>query len=230
VKTLALLCAALVLVAGSASAEVIIDGFEDGNFTLIVDATTGSGQSTQTGTSMIGGTRTVDLLNVTSTGSPSLFASAIVGADSPDVLDDALSYSNNDQVTSTLKLTYGGTGNLLDADLSAEPFIDIHLKTIDLATGMSVTLTSGLEGAGTSHTETDTASGPGFFPFTLQDYADAGVDLSDIDEIIVEVSGDPALDLSINLIAATDVIPEPATLSLLGIGLLAAAYRRRKRK
>jgi len=229
VKTLAYLCAVLVLAAGFASAEVIIDGFEDGDFFLLVTPTTGNDNDTQTGSSMIGGVRRVDILNVTTTGSGGN-AQAEVASDNPDVLDNALSYSNSDQVTSTLKLTYGGTGNLLDADLSAEPFIDINLKSIDLATGMAVTLTSGMEGAGTSHTESDTASAPGFFPFTLADYATAGVDLSDIDEIIVTVSGDPALDLSIDLIAATDVIPEPATLSLLGIGLLAAAYRRRKRK
>ncbi|MBL4700020.1 PEP-CTERM sorting domain-containing protein [bacterium AH-315-I18] len=70
----------------------------------------------------------------------------------------------------------------------------------------------------------------GVLNFNYGEYLGTGVDLSDVKNIsLIVASGGVANDFTIGIFTATQVVPEPASLSLLGLGAL-VMLRRRKRQ
>lgn len=228
-KTLALLCAALVLVAGFASAQAIIDDFGDGDFTITVTGTAGatdesdlSGLNTA---NVIGGRREAILTLVTAAGSKQARAIVELGE---------MSLSNESGIESTLVLNYGnktetGAGTDLAANMTGDIGMTYEITEIDLNGQLAVVMNAG----GSDHSASVAApSSGGTFQIPFSSFLPVltAADLADVDGLRFTFTGPEDWDVTITKISTTDVIPEPATLSLLGIGLLAAAYRRRKRK
>ena len=230
-KHVAILLVVTVFLAGSACAAPIlfIDTFGDGADLQVVVSAASPGAtgtpSTKTGTSMIGGQRTLTLLSVVGDGFN--FASALVGGAS-------LSHGNNPTVTSDLEVLYGGASNLLDADFTISTDIDISLAEVDQSTNISLELTSGMTAgnpaSGASHSVTQNAASPGMFLYGLSQYSSNGVDLSDVDRVKLLLNTTQiAVDTRITRITV-GIIPEPATMTLLGLGALALVRRRRRKK
>jgi hypothetical protein len=248
-RTLSIACLCLVALLGVASADIIDD--------FTVETTSGVTLNTSPAidvtqdTSLdpdhvIGGEREVRLL--LESGDQTLWEITS---------DDNWRFNNNAATTATAALNYGknpewdldedGTFNEGADDGGPDPTtsgLDHNFRTdtafrfeyfVDQQIDLDVQLTSHLDDVGgTEHTETQTITVPinnsistpavVYAPFSLWS---ASLDFTDVDSMTFQIRSDQALDLEIVEISS---IPEPATISLLGLGALALARRRRRRK
>ena len=130
----------------------------------------------------------------------------------------------------------GGAGPDLNLNLSIEYGITFEVVAADLNGGtMNIDLL--IDNDGSSGGPTTRTSGPvtinigsGFYQVPFSSFSGlTTVELGDVDGIRYTVAGSiDSFDITIDSMQSTGVIPEPASLSLLGLGVLALLRRRRK--
>jgi hypothetical protein len=150
-----------------------------------------------------------------------------------------LVYNNDDGVDSVLNMNYGlrpdwfGEGPAdSSAQLNANFFGDtafyISVYSSDLETTMSIEVTSDYgEGGELTKTSPDITlkAGSNYVAYAPFSYF-PGINWKDVDSVTFTVVSGPDLDIRFQELGTT---PEPATLTLLGLGVLALARRRHRR-
>jgi len=154
-----------------------------------------------------------------------------------------LTLATDPSIDATLTLSYGSyadangdTPTDLDADLSSQTGLSLLLKFADLGGELDVKITTDNDGTPVEHTLTgitvpQTATDT-VLPIPFSGFGPAldAAALADVDGIELYFVDGASWDVKIDEIRTTDVIPEPATLSLLGLGGIAALIRRRRKK
>jgi len=218
------------LASGGVAGEVVIDGFEAGPIYLFVKPANGAASASQTPTSpvptlILGGTRFVEVSDVTNVlgGSGN---NTIIEVVVDVAKDDYLSWQNGTNIISVLELIYGvhqppassqPEGSELNVDFSASTAVTLQLVFLDQSVNITLELTSHINEINEqTHRETKTraspvaAGAPVDVVFDLVDYTAAGVDLADIDKVLVKFQGPVSVDMSISEIRT--VAPPPAAL------------------
>ena len=216
------LVAAGLLVPSTDASIIVIDDFEEGTIDLEASNAVPSVELLdQATTSAIGGYRDTAVLLI----SPYLSASA-----NSNPIPGVIAFSSGSQSTGQFTLVYDGDGNvgLGGVDLTdggVNGFLNIDFTSADLGAEIEIRLQD--TGGNGEYLSQILAGGPGVVSFHLSDFADAGVDLTSIDLIELNITGQEDGDYTIDSIAAT--VPEPGTIaiwSMLGIGM--AFYVRRQ--
>jgi len=233
-RKLVLLLMVLCVMCAPAWATHIIDTFDGGtaNQTATNSAPTPTADTSLT-SSAIGGER-VTSLEWLSGGSPSTAQTYI---SSPGAGVYELQYDNGSGVDSILTLDYGLTTELGE-NFSDDPNFIIDVKGLDLSgVDMTISLWTGDnlgDADGQVMLSTGSATAPPAFSlsFPMTDFGLTSIQLEEIDRIQLTISPTTdSTDLRIDTIrTGTGLIPEPATLSLFGIGGLAALIRRRRNR
>jgi hypothetical protein len=180
---------------------------------------------------ILGGSRTVTLTRTGGFGG-SISAEKAAGTGFINVLNDTVA-------AGTLTLSYPGISNsnfssLWNAIAVDIPYLDQSTGIGDGEINLSVTVTSSA-GTGTAFaTGTLLAPGrieePGTYTFPFNDPGFAGVDFADVDGVSVRFeTAIIGSDFQIGEITREQLVPEPATLSLVGVGVMAAGALRRRR-
>lgn len=222
-RALAVVC----LLAGSAvAAPINIDTFDLGSAQEAVFGTGGKtgGEVIADVSQTIGGVRRYSIAGLgTGTGVTTL--AVLGGRVGLGTLSMVAPYSG------TWALQYGytadGTASPLNADLigSGTPNNGFLIRMASAEYGYTVSLTVHTEGVGASYTAVNHAADLNphdiFVPFSS--FAGMPVDFHDIDHIVLQVTGQPDGDYSIDSIIA---VPEPVTLALLAMGGLVALRRK----
>lgn len=178
-----------------------------------------------------GGYRT-EILTVTKDTVPGLFLAkfAIIVTASPSYA----STSNDDNVNSKLILEYGfyaGHPFSTVLDLSKEVGMAVAVLTADNSGHVVIDLHSG----GTDYVskQEDINKGPGFYLIPFLDFlAMPPSALTSIDGVEYTFTGGDSWDMSFRFLGTSSdipAIPEPATMTLLGLGVLAVIRHRRRK-
>lgn len=151
-----------------------------------------------------------------------------------------LSWSNADGSDSTAKITWNNSGNYLNFDASLFEAISVNVLSVDLNVSLQFDLKSGMESVATSETASVTlgptteAVDPGDpavffgFPYTAFLANNSNLNFTDIDEIVLTLTGPTAVDMSIDVVEFE--VPEPTSiLSILGVGFFGVFASRKKK-
>lgn len=181
----------------------------------------------------IGGQRTVGVLFQDISGTPggasggailaavnndpmsSFSQSTFMRLDAGQNIDDAL-----------FTITYD---NYVDVDITNGLTLDtVRVNFVDLGTFALLPVTLTIDDGVNSFTDTVVlpigSLSAGIIDFPLQPYVTAGVDVTSVDSMEFSFDNQAGADITLDLI---QVIPEPATMALLGLGGLALLRRRR---
>jgi hypothetical protein len=227
--------AVLALASSSASAAVIDDFTAPADGQTFTQTNVGT-RSSQTlsglGASVIGGTRQVSAIILPDSGAGS---SASVKIQNPTPGAAELSFGSN--TDAEVSLSYGTAGDL-NADLSngglSNAFV-VRVLLSDLrANGIPNVIlvsTTGRGSSGAVHFDVPPLIGNGSpAPFDIiVPFASffGPIDFSDIDTIELEINGPPSSNYTLDFFA-TNTVPEPASLSLFGIGAMGLLARRKR--
>lgn len=207
-----------------ASALIVIDDFTSGAVNMSISS--GSSIMFQNGT-MLGGDRYTELL-VQSNGFGLEY--------SVDAAAGTLSVSSQPQVDGIATLGYGYADNggsaifdNLNWDFSGESLFEIDVLSNDQDAVITIALRSTTSNPNTIIMSSKNISGglvntPTTLTWSFADFA--GVDFTDIDQILVEIETGESGDITLSEIRA---VPEPATLVALSMGAAALVARRRKK-
>jgi hypothetical protein len=214
------LVASVLGVRSASATPIVIDDFETGGFSTILDSTTGDGPESgnQTG-SMLGGSRSVDVEAWAGQAAATL---SLTGAD--DGISFGLSANGEGRVYLEWDL-------LTPVDITAAGTLDrieVVLTTPSAPVGQ---ISLSLHSPGYGGTIGLPITGPSTYTWMFSSFsALAGVDPTNIDLIGIELwdGVDPAARNYV--ISGIQVVPEPTTALLLGGGLLGVAARGRCRR
>ena len=232
-KRLLIVIVVLVSVGSMATASHIIDDFSDsGNgagidIQLTQPSVGTSGPVLKTGLSGVTGGRRQITLTVTT--HPGGFVDATTGV-IVSAPPDRFVLAQDPGVDGLAILEYGSYAGAaftgLDRDLSLDLALTFDLISADLTGGTAKAEIDTSTGTLTRTEAINVASGP--VQFLFSNFTGTG-DLSQVNGLRYTFDGPADWDIQISKLSSDDVIPEPATMSLLGLGLL-ALVRRRKRK
>jgi len=193
-------------------AQFVVDSFNFGNPNITMTNVGSSNIVENALPGVLGGTR------------DSTLTTTVVGAVSAQLFTfgGSLQWANGPSYVSSATLVYD---NFTDVDLTsggANQYIEAIFSFIDQNTVLDITLDDGT----TSFTRSQTATvgGAQTLFFNFSEYT--GVDPTSIDKITIKLSGQPGGDATLDIVEATG-IPEPGTMALVSLGLLALARRRR---
>jgi hypothetical protein len=238
----AVLAAGLLLAASQAQAITVVDDFEEGFFDLFVDDgvsgpyfTTFDSDDQQGLTSIMGNRRRAELAYVAGTGIGRSSDAHVNNQVAPD--DHWIDYSTSTLFESQLKLYYGKLpgGLSLGSDIAlgdltlsgANDIINLKYLASDLGSTTTVTL---VDSSAVSYSKgISTVSGPSNLKWKLSDFAANGVDVTDIDYMIITLDGKPSGDYTIDGVEL-GFIPEPLTMIgvAMGVGGLVRYTRKRR--
>lgn len=223
-------CALLAVLSLNASAIVLIDHFSDGTFKkqapsgTITDSQNKLNDVISIGGGTLSGQRDVKV-TITDVGTSDVQVSVnnpmkhVFSLAFPPLGKGPAELSYGDYTSlgalgADMGKDFGLTFDLVFADLTAQVVVDIHAKgNTYTCTPVSINVKSGLFQ----------------IPFSTFPGLVASGDLSQVDGLHYTItSTEDALDLVIDALSSTQQIPEPATMSLLGLGVLALIRRRRK--
>lgn len=202
-----------------ASAAVLIDSFDTPQGPFVVNSGTPNGGNEVAGGGIIGGAREVWINHAGGPGNSDL-----------NITGGIFFISNDFGTSSTVNIIWDGVGStgLGGEDLTAGGAMGIAVEVLlsDLGGTLDLTLTDTFAATQSSQIVLPAVGTPTTFTFLFGAFA--GVDLTSVDKIQLDISGPGALDVGLDFLETS--VPEPGTMALIGLGFVALGVRRRMRK
>lgn len=212
----------IIAAAAFSNAVVIIDDFDTGAYDEHISS--GTAFSSQSGT-MVGGDRYTQM-TVTSND----FGLNI----QTDIQNGTYSLSSQSLVDGFSKLSYGmqGANNAptfddMNLNLSGESAFAIDVLRNDFAANITVSVRSASQNGGAFMNFVAVAPATTSGSTVMVDFSNfAGFNFADLDQVMFTIDTPKSGDMTIGRAAA---VPEPATMSILAVGAIAAIRRRKSR-
>jgi hypothetical protein len=232
VKKLIIALVAVLLVAGQASAISIMDDFNVSPTPLTVSITCpGSGYPVTAGpveeavAAVLGGYREM-FLTVNAGTNPRVANGSVA----PTLGE--LTYSNDVTVSSQLDVIYDGSGStgLGGVDILADLYFNVRVLALNTAVDWTVTVTDTSSAVSSGTVQIPSMTADAWATMSYGSMAGTA-DFTSVDSIVYSFKSTSTTFASDGRFDSfgTGIVPEPATLSLLGLGALALVRKRRRK-